>query len=60
MGKESAYNAGDTRDVSSTPRLGRSQDLPNLGGGNGYPLQYFCLKIPWTEEPGPWSRKSQT
>ena len=25
MGKESAY---DTGDVSSTPRLGRSQDLP--------------------------------
>ena len=19
---------------------------------NGNPLQYFCLKIPWTEEPG--------
>ena len=22
------------------------------GGGNGSPLQYFCWKIPWTEEPG--------
>ena len=20
--------------------------------GNGTPLQYSCLKIPWTEEPG--------
>ena len=20
--------------------------------GNGNPLQYSCLKIPWTEEPG--------
>ena len=23
-----------------------------LGEGNGTPLQYSCLKIPWTEEPG--------
>ena len=22
------------------------------GGGNGNPLQYSCLKVPWTEEPG--------
>ena len=22
------------------------------GEGNGYPLQYSCLRIPWTEEPG--------
>ena len=22
------------------------------GEGNGNPLQYFCLEIPWTEEPG--------
>ena len=22
------------------------------GGGNGPPLQYSCLEIPWTEEPG--------
>ena len=22
------------------------------GVGNGNPLQYSCLKIPWTEEPG--------
>ena len=29
------------------PRLGRS---PGLGNGN--PLQYSCLEIPWTEEPG--------
>ena len=20
--------------------------------GNGHPLQYCCLEIPWTEEPG--------
>ena len=24
----------------------------NCGEGNGTPLQYSCLKIPWTEEPG--------
>ena len=23
-----------------------------IGEGNGNPLQYSCLKIPWTEEPG--------
>ena len=22
------------------------------GGGNGNPLQYSCLKTPWTKEPG--------
>ena len=22
------------------------------GVGNGNPLQYSCLKIPWTDEPG--------
>ena len=22
------------------------------GGGNGKPLQYSCLRNPWTEEPG--------
>ena len=40
-GKASAYNVG------SVPGLGRS-----LGEGNGNPLQYSCLKNPWTEEPG--------
>ena len=24
----------------------------HLGEGNGNPLQYSCLRIPWTEEPG--------
>ena len=37
-------NAGDT---SLTPGLGRSS-----GRGNGNPLQYSCLEIPWAEEPG--------
>ena len=42
--KESSCNAGD---MGSIPDLGRS-----LGEGNGNPLQYFCWKILWTEEPG--------
>ena len=42
-GKESASN---DRDVDSIPGLGRSP-----GGGNGNPLQYSSLEIPWTEEP---------
>ena len=43
-GKESACNAGD---LVLIPGSGRSP-----GEENGYPLQYFCLVIPWTEEPG--------
>ena len=38
------YNAGD---LGSIPELGRSP-----GEGNGNPLQYSCLEIPWMEEPG--------
>ena len=34
-------NAGDTRDIGSTPGLGRSP-----GGGHGNPLQYSCLENP--------------
>jgi len=40
-------NAGDTRDASLTPGLGR---FP--GEGNGNPLQYSCWKHPWIAEPG--------
>ena len=40
-------NAGDTRDVSSIPGLGRSP-----GVVNGNLLQYSGLKNPWTEEHG--------
>ena len=43
-GKESTCNAGDPGSISVS---GRSP-----GEGNGYPLQYFCLENPWTEEPG--------
>ena len=34
-------NAGDAEDAHSIPGLGRS-----LGGGNGNPLHYSCLKNP--------------
>ena len=46
--KNPPTNAGDARDASSIPGLGRSP-----GGESGYPLQHPCLeKIPWTQEPG--------
>ena len=41
VGKESACNAGDTRDSGLIPRLRR---FP--GEGNGNPLQYSCLENP--------------
>ena len=47
MVKNPPANAGETRDMGLIPVLGRS---PGVGSGN--PLQYSCLKIPWTEEPG--------
>ena len=34
-------------DAGSVPGWGESP-----GEGNGYPLQYSCLGIPWAEEPG--------
>ena len=43
-GKESACNA---RDLGSVPQSGRSP-----GEGNGYPLQYSCLKNPM--DRGAW------
>ena len=46
-GKESISSAGDVRDVSLIPRSGRSP-----GGGNGDPLQYFCLENP--RDRGAW------
>ena len=50
--KASAWNVGDP---GSIPGSGRSP-----GEGNGNPLQYSCLEIPWTEEPGrPQSMGSQ-
>ena len=46
-GKESACSAGDARDISSIPRMGRSS-----GGGNGSPLQSSCLGNPM--DRGAW------
>ena len=45
--KNPPANAGDVEKRAFDPGLGRSP-----GAGNGYPLQYSCLRIPWTEEPG--------
>ena len=42
--KDSAYNSGDMDSILGYRR--------SPGEGNGNPLQYSCLRIPWTEEPG--------
>ena len=47
VGKETAYNAGDPRDMGSIPGLGRSRE-----GGHGNPLQYSCLENPM--DRGAW------
>ena len=59
MVKNPPANTGDTRDLGSMPRLGRSP-----GGGNGNPLQYSCLENPM-DRGAWWARvhvvtKSQT
>ena len=46
MAKNPPANAEVSGDVSSLPKWGKWH-----GGGNGNPLQYFCLENP-TEEPG--------
>ena len=52
MVKNAPANAGDLDMISGS---GRSP-----GEGNGNPLQYSCLEISWTEEPGgPQSMGSQ-
>ena len=55
MVKNLPANAGAAGD--SLPGSGSSPR-----GGNGNPLQYSCLGIPWTEEPGglpsmPWGSR---
>ena len=45
--KSLAANAGDLRDVSSIPGLGRSP-----GGGHSTPFQYSCLENP--TDRGAW------
>ena len=46
-GSERKDFACNTGNLGSIPGLGRS---PTEGNGN--PLQYSCLEIPWTVEPG--------
>ena len=41
VGENPPINAGDTRDMGSIPRLGRSP-----AGGHGNPLQDSCLENP--------------
>ena len=59
VGKNALANAGDARDTSPIPGLGRSP-----GEGNGHPLQYSCLENPI--DRGAWwaivhgGEKSQT
>ena len=44
--------------VSHAKRAYRSKpksnpvNMPRLGEGDGAPLQYSCLEIPWMEDPG--------
>ena len=47
MVKNSPVNAGDVRDMGSSPRSGRSP-----GGGRGDPLPYSCLENPM--DRGAW------
>ena len=46
-GSDSEETARHVGNQGSIPGSGRSP-----GEGNGYPLQYSSLRIPWTEEPG--------
>ena len=46
--KNPPASAGDTRDVSLIPELGRS---PGEGKWQ-HTLVFLAWKIPWTEEPG--------
>ena len=43
--KNPLASVGDIRAMDLIPGSGRSP-----GGGHGNPLQYSCLKNPWTEE----------
>ena len=47
MVKNLPANAGDLKDMGSVSASGRS-----AGGGNGNPLQYFCLGN--LKDRGPW------
>ena len=57
MVKNLPANSGDTGDVGSIPRSGRSP-----GGGHGDSLQYSCLENPmdrgaWRGVYSPWDHK---
>ena len=56
MVKNPPVNAGDARDMDSTPGSGRCP-----GEGNGNPLQYSCLENPMDRGAwwgySPWSHK---
>ena len=47
---------GDSDGIKSTSKAGDLSSIPGLGRspqeGSGNPLQYSCLRIPWTEKPG--------
>ena len=45
--KNPPANAGDEREVGSTPRSGRFPEIEN-----GNPFQYLAQKIPSADEPG--------
>ena len=47
MVKNPPVCAADGKDVGPILGSGRS-----LGEGHSKPLQYSCLRIPWSEEPG--------
>ena len=47
MAKNPPANPGDAGDVGSIPESGRSPE-----GGNGNPLQYYCLENPM--DRGAW------
>ena len=54
-GSEVEVSACNVGDLGLIPGSGRSP-----GEGNGNPLQYSCLEIPWAKEPGALqSRRSQ-
>ena len=46
-GSEVKACASNVGDLGLIPGSGRSP-----GEGNSNPLEYSCLEIPWTEEPG--------
>ena len=47
VGRESAWNVGDTGEADSIPRLGKS-----LGEGMATHSSIPTWRTPWTEEPG--------